>query len=68
MKIFTLKNHLINKVNYLSDDQILKVWNQGFQMVCQPLLFDFWFPRYDKLKILDLPPVDGGPGSITGPG
>ena len=23
-------------------------------MVCQPLLFDFWFPRYGKLKILHL--------------
>ena len=41
-------------MNYLSDDQIWKVWNRGFQMVCRPLLFDFWFPTYRKLKISDL--------------
>ena len=23
-------------------------------MVCRPLLFDFWFPTYRKLKISDL--------------
>ena len=68
MKIFTLKKDLINQVNHLSDDQIWKIWKRSFQMVCRPLLFDFWFPRYGKLKILDLPPVSGTPGSITEPG